>query len=160
MAELVLCFNELLLDSVKEIFETMIFMDLLESQDPNYTIQGDAVLSSITFKGNLEGCLAICCEKKCAQTITMNMLGFDSIDDISDADICDAVGEVANMVMGSLKKRIYDTYGDLQLSIPVVVNGQQLKNNLGEGTQEAIVNIQFEDEFPATLSFLYREVKN
>ena len=53
MAEQVLCFNELLLDSAKEIFETMIFMDLLESQDPNHTIQGDAVLSSITFKGNL-----------------------------------------------------------------------------------------------------------
>lgn len=160
MIEQVLCLNTLLLDSAKEIFETMIFMDMLEGEDPNETIEGDAVLSSITFKGTMEGCLAICCEKKCAQVITMNMLGFDSVEGISDEDMCDAIGEVANMVMGSVKKRLHETCPNLELSIPLVVNGRQLKNNLGEGTKEASIKVKIEDEYPAELSLLYREKSN
>lgn len=151
------CLNQLLLDSVKEIFETMIFMDVLENEQPDEAVSGDAVLSSITFKGDLEGCLGICCETACAQTITMNMLGFDSIDGIAEADVCDAVGEVANMVMGSLKKRLHDTYSNLELSIPLVIHGRQLKNTLGEGTQEICVEVKIEDQYPARLSLLYRE---
>lgn len=152
-----LCLNEILLESAKEIFETMIFMDMLESQDPAEEIDGDAVLGSITFKGDLEGCLAICCDMKCAQTVTMNMLGFDTLDGISQEDMCDALGEVANMIMGSVKKRLHDKVSNLELSIPLVIQGRQMKNNLGESTQEVAVKVKIEDEFPAELSFIYRE---
>ena len=154
------CLNELFLDSAKEIFETMIFMDLLPTDEPDETIEGDAVLSSITFKGDIEGCLGICCEKICAQAVTMNMLGFDSIEGIADEDICDAMGEVANMVMGSVKRRLHDTYSNLELSIPQVVNGRQLKHNLGEGTQQVTLKVKIEDEYTAEFSLLYRERTN
>lgn len=151
--------TELLLDSAKEIFETMIFMDILESDDPDQQVEGEAILGSITFKGSLEGCLSICCDRRCAQAITMNMLGFDSAEGISDEDICDAVGEVVNMVMGCVKKRLHDTYSNLELSIPLVTRGSQLKNNLGEGTQEVLSAVRIEDEYPAELSLLIREKK-
>lgn len=154
-----LSLNELLLDSAKEIFETMIFMDICENDESEQSLEGDAVLSSITFKGDLEGCLALCCEKQCVQVITMNMLGFDSVEGITDEDISDAVGEVANMIMGSLKKRLHETYSTVELSIPLVTRGQQLKNNLGEGTQGIVSKVKIEDEYPAELSLLYREKK-
>lgn len=150
------CLNDVLMGSAKEIFETMIFMDLLESDDPNQQIEGESVLGSITFKGDMEGCLAICCSKDCAQTITMNMLGVDSVDEITDEDTSDAVGEVCNMMMGCIKKRLHDTYRSIELSIPLVINGRQLKNNLGEGTQRVIEKVVIEDEYPAELSLLYR----
>lgn len=151
------CLNELFLDSAKEIFETMIFMDILETQQPEQEIDGEAVLSSITFRGDLEGCLSICCEKKCAQAITMNMLGFDSVDGISDEDICDATGEVVNMIMGGMKKRLHETVSNIELSIPLVVKGRQLTNELGEGKQQILAKVQIEGEYPAELSFLYRQ---
>lgn len=155
-----LCLNDIFLDSAKEIFETMIFMDMLETDQPDQQIEGDAVLSSITFKGDLEGCLAICCEKTCAQVITMNMLGYDSTEGVTDEDVCDAIGEVANMVMGGVKRRLHETYSNIELSIPLVVNGWQLKNNLGEGTNEIVAKVKIEDEYPAELSLLYREKSN
>ena len=152
-----LCLNELLLDSTREIFETMIFMDILEDDPAQGQIENDAVLSSITFKGDLEGCLSIYCEKKCAQTIAMNMLGLDCLEEISDEDICDAIGEVVNMVMGGLKKRLHQTYGNIDLSIPQVVNGRQVTNNLGKGVQQVVEKVRIEDTYPAELSLLYRE---
>ncbi len=154
------CVNDVFLESAREIFETMIFMDLIEADNADQTIEGDAVLGSITFKGDLEGCLAFCCGKDCAETITMNMLGIDSVDEISVEDTSDAIGEICNMIMGCVKKRLHDTYSHVELSIPVVVNGRQLHNNLGEGAQKVMEKVIIEDEFPSELSLLYRESKS
>lgn len=151
------CLDRMCLDSGKEIFETMIFMDLLESDEPEVEIEGDAVLSSITFKGDLEGCLALCCEKDCALTIAMNMLGFDSAEAISIEDMCDALGEVVNMVMGGLKKRLHDIFSNLELSIPMVINGRKLKESTGEGVKSLVVKVKIEDQYPAELWLTYRE---
>ena len=56
-----MCFSAALLDGAKEVFETMIFMDIEESPEPEQKIEDDNLLGSITFKGNIEGCLAIRC---------------------------------------------------------------------------------------------------
>lgn len=154
------CLNEVFLDSAREIFETMIFMDLMEADDPDQTIEGSSVLGSITFKGDMEGCLAFCCATDCAQTITMNMLGIDDVDEISDDDTSDAIGEICNMIMGCVKKRLHDTCSNIELSIPLVVNGRELRNNLGEGAKEVMEKVVIEDEFPCELSLLYREKKS
>lgn len=151
------CLNEMLLESAKEIFETMIFMDLTEATEPDQIVEGDALLGSITFKGSIEGCLSICCSTACAQSIAQNMLALDADDEITEADTCDAIGEVANMVMGSVKKRMADSFGDLQVSIPSVVSGKELKNNLGDAAKKLVTKINIEDEYVSELSLLYRE---
>ena len=152
-----ICLSDILLESAKEIFETMIFMDLAEVTEPDQDIDGDALLGSITFRGNLEGCLSICCGTACAQSIARNMLGLDADDELTEEDTCDAIGEVANMVMGSVKKRIADSFGDIQVSIPTVISGKKLKNNLGDETTKISIMVNIEDEYVAELSLLYRK---
>lgn len=152
-----ICLSDILLESAKEIFETMIFMDLAEVTEPDQDIEGDALLGSITFRGSLEGCLSICCGTSCAQSIARNMLGIDADDELTEEDTCDAIGEVANMVMGSVKKRMADNFGDLQVSIPSVVSGKELKNNLGDIAKKVSTRINIEDEYVSELSLLYRE---
>ena len=56
-----ICFGKTLIESAKEVFETMAFMDLTESTEPDQSLKDLALLGSITFKGGLEGCLTICC---------------------------------------------------------------------------------------------------
>ena len=155
-----LSLNEVLLESAKEIFETMVFMDLAETTEEDHDIEGCALLGTITFKGALEGCLAFCCSTPCAQAIAINMLGLDTTEEIAEEDICDAIGEIANMVMGSVKKRLAESAGNLEVSIPSVVSGRELRNNLGEGAQKASVRINIEDEYVAELSLLYQEKSN
>jgi CheY-specific phosphatase CheX len=86
----------------------------------------------------------------------MNMLGLETTEDISEEDINDAVGEVCNMIMGSLKKRIIDSVGNLDLSIPTVVSGSNIKSNVLDQEQKISVNVNM-DEHTAELSLLYRE---
>lgn len=152
-----ICLNETVIESAKEVFETMIFMDLTEATEPDQHIEGEVLLSSITFKGNIEGCLGICCSIPCAQAIAINMLGIDTADELTEEDTYDAIGEIANMVMGSIKSRLLEKVDNLEVSIPFVVSGRELKNNLGEKTKKIMVKVNIEDEYVAELSLLYRE---
>jgi len=152
-----LCLNEVLIESAKEVFETMVFMDLAEATEPDQDIEGWTLLGSITFKGSLEGCLAICCSTSCAQTIAINMLGIDTTEQLTEEDTCDAIGEIANMIMGSVKSRLLEKVGNLEVSIPSVASGRQIKSNLGDRSEKISIKVNIEDEYVAGLSLLYRE---
>ena len=152
-----MCITDALLAGAKEVFETMVFMDIDKSSEPDQTLEGDTLLGSITFQGNLEGCLTICCGLPCAKTIAANMLGMEPGEEISEPEICDAIGEIVNMVIGSVKARIQDSIGTIQVSIPTVVTGQGLQNTLGDKAYKVLVKATFEDEYIAELSVLYRE---
>lgn len=155
-----ICFSAALLEAAKEVFETMIFMDLEESSEPYQNIEGDSLLGSITFRGSIEGCLAIRCGMPCAKNIAQNMLGMEPTEEISEEETRDAIGEVTNMVMGSIKSRIQKHTGEVQVSIPTVVGGRELQNSLGEGANKVLVKVNTEDECVIEFSFLYRESVN
>ncbi len=149
--------KDALLDSAKEVFETMVFMAMEDLGDDQTSLGDPTLLGSITFKGRLEGCLGVCCDEMCARTIASNMLGTLSADEVSENDISDAMGEIANMVMGSVKSRIQNEVGAIEVSIPSVVQGRELKNSLGEGAGQVKVRVSIEEQYRAEFSLLYRE---
>ena len=77
-----------------------------------------------------------------------------SSEDSSEEDVCDAIGEVSNMFMGSVKPRLLESTGNLEVSIPSVISGRELKNNLGEHSKEVSVKINNEDKYAAGLVLL------
>ncbi len=149
-------YEQMLVDGAKEVFETMIFMEIMPAE-ANVTSFEDHVLGSISFKGDIEGSLSICCSKQCATEISANMLGMDPHDDMSDEDITDAFGEVINMVMGSFKKRMLEYIKDLEVSIPNVVSGQHLKKVPGEGYIKEHTNISIEGHYVAEIILIMKE---
>ena len=151
-----ICLNNALLKGAQEVFTTMISRNI-EYCDSCQEIEGDSFLGSITFNGSMEGCLAICCSELCAKTIAAKMLAMDSSEDLSEEEICDAFGEVTNMIMGSVKARLQNTTGEISVSIPTVVRGRELQNSLGEGAHKTLIKVKFENEYLSELSILYRE---
>lgn len=154
------CLNEALLSGATEVFETMIFMDIRESPEQDSHPKGDTLLGSITFTGDMEGCLGICCSVPCASAIAKNMLGLTEADTLGEAEITDAMGEVANMVMGSLKSRIQEAVGTVNVSIPTVVRGQALDNSIGDHENSAnriLTRLNLADEYTAEISLQYRQ---
>lgn len=152
--------KEALLDSAREVFETMVFMALDDSGDDSTSLGETSLLGTITFKGSLEGCLGVCCDNPCARTIAANMLGMMSPDEVSENDVSDAMGEIANMVMGAVKARIQNDVGSIEVSIPSVVQGRELKNSLGEGSGKVKVRVNIEEQYRAEFSLLFREGKD
>jgi chemotaxis protein CheX len=152
-----ICLGETLVEGAKEVFETMVFMSLVRSEQSEGILSDGTLLGSITFKGGIEGCLGLCCSQVCARTIAANMLGLDSPEQVGEADISDALGEVVNMVMGAVKSRIQSETGNIEVSIPSVVSGRDLRSTLGEGTIRIVAQVKIEDEHEAELSLLFRE---
>jgi len=152
-----LCLSEALISSAKEIFSTMVFMDLTEATEPDLQSDDKSLLGSITFKGGIEGCLAIGCGASCAKAIAMNMLGIESADEVTEEGVCDAIGEIANMVMGGIKSRVLKSVNTLEVSIPSVVSGRDLKNNLGDKAMKISMKVSVDSKYPAELMLMYRE---
>jgi chemotaxis protein CheX len=152
--------NDILLASAREVFETMIFMDISESPDSNAKPESETLLGSITFTNHIKGCLTICSDMECSKTIALNMLGMEPGNEISREEICDAIGEVANMVMGSVKKRVRDSLGDVQVSVPTVVIGRQIESSLAEPSTKVQTRLHIDGKYIALLSLLYKECNN
>jgi CheY-specific phosphatase CheX len=85
------------------------------------------------------------------------MLAMDPSEELSEAEISDAIGEVTNMIMGGVKSRILDAVGNIEVSIPIVTSGQGLENSLGEGAIKASVKVNLDNNYIAEMSMLYRE---
>ncbi|MEJ5260274.1 MAG: chemotaxis protein CheX [Anaerohalosphaeraceae bacterium] len=149
-------YHEIVLDAAKEVFETMIFMEIEPSAQASIDESALSLLGTITFKGDIEGCMGINLSWPCGQTIARNMLALEPDAEVSQQEVCDAVGEVANMVMGSIKSRLQDMYPDIAVSIPTVVTGRELNSNLGEGAEKVAVPVCLNEEFTAVFILLYR----
>jgi CheY-specific phosphatase CheX len=149
--------GDALLQGAKEVFETMVFMDLEECSESEVDTGDSTLLGSISFQGNLEGSLGVCCSVCCAEAIAMNMLGVDAIEEISEEAARDAMGEVTNMVMGCFKSYAADAVGNLEVSVPTVVRGRELKNDSGGETGKALVKVNIAGEYTAELSLLYSD---
>jgi chemotaxis protein CheX len=152
--------NEILLASVKEVFETMIFMDISEASGSDCKLEGETLLGSITFMNGTKGCMTICSDMDCSKTIALNMLGMEPDSTIGYDEICDAIGEVTNMVMGSVKKRIRESFGDVQVSIPTVISGREIRHSLGEPATRIQLDLCIDDKYPMELALLYKESSN
>jgi chemotaxis protein CheX len=149
--------KDVLLEAARDVFETMAFMALEEKPQEIAWQEEDCLLGSVTFKGNLEGCLSICCGIPCARAIAANMLGMESQEGLGETDVQDAVGELVDMLIGSVKSRIQDHVGTLDVSIPSVVHGRRLKTSVGEGASQVLINSSLEGRYPAVLSLLCRQ---
>ena len=147
-------YSQTVLEAAKEVFETMIFMEIEPSQEEK-SLTNAGIIGTITYKGSLEGCLAFRTTNSCAEAIAQNMLAGDE-DSLSQEDVCDAVGEIVNMVMGSIKTRLHNE-SSVEVSIPSVITGSELRNVLGENTQQAVVRICLDVEHEAEIIFQYRK---
>jgi CheY-specific phosphatase CheX len=151
-----MCLSDAMLSGAEEVFKTMIFMDIKESNESK-EIENEAILGSITFQGGMEGCLSIRCDIPCAKAIAVNMLAMEPDAELGEEEISDAFGEVANMVMGSVKSRILPNVGDLDISIPTVIKGQKLNSSLGDGANKVLTKVDIANEYIAELTIWYRQ---
>jgi CheY-specific phosphatase CheX len=91
-----------------------------------------------------------------AKAIAAGMLCMDSPDELSDEDLVDAMGEIANMVMGAVKTRIQDDV-DIMISIPAVVQGRELRSRANDEMVQIVTATRVGEEHFVEFSLVYRE---
>ncbi|MDX2495279.1 MAG: chemotaxis protein CheX, partial [Desulfuromusa sp.] len=112
-------------DATQEIFSNMVMLDVTPGEP--FKRADSKLINSISgiigLTGTTKGMLAIHLPNKAAFAITTAFLGMD-VEDI-DEDVCDAVGELANMLGGSIKAILDPEGSKVQLSMPSAIHGEE-----------------------------------
>lgn len=117
--------SDKIIEAAKEIFSTMVMMDISESGErTSKTVPlADCISGVIGLAGTHKGVLAIHIPNTVAMAITSSFLGMD-VTEINE-DVEDAVGELANMLGGNVKSILSEKGRDIDLSLPTTISGRQ-----------------------------------
>ncbi len=114
-----------LVESAQEIFSTMLMLEVnlhdVDETTDNVSLS-NGISGVIGFAGTHKGLLAIHLPEDTAIGVTSSFLGMEV--ESLDADVEDAVGELANMLGGSVKSILSEKGRDIDLSIPSTVKGE------------------------------------
>lgn len=132
-------------EATQEIFSSMIMLDVTPGEPfkRKDDILTDSISGIIGLAGATKGLLAIHLPEKAALAVTTAFLGMD-VEKI-DEDVRDAVGELANMLGGSLKSVLDPSGSDIQLSMPSAIHGDEYSVDCLAGAQTVTVPFHFED---------------
>ncbi len=114
-----------LISFTQEIFSTMIMMDVRPGEPitGKYEFFQSSITGMVGLAGKYKGMIAIHVPDNVAKTITGNFLGC-GVEEINE-DVHDAIGELANMLGGSIKACLAESSKDIELSLPTTVLGMQ-----------------------------------
>lgn len=117
--------NQKIIESAKEIFSTMVMMEISVNGDTMVTLPplSESISGVIGLAGTHKGVLAIHIPNNVAMAITASFLGME-VGEINE-DVEDAVGELANMLGGNVKTILSENGRDIDLSLPTTIRGQQ-----------------------------------
>jgi len=127
-----------MISAAKEIFSSMVMMDIsvTEIMDEHGPLH-DAITGMIGLTGTHKGVLAVHIPHSVAMAITSSFLMMD-ITEIN-ADVHDAVGELANMIGGNVKNILSEKGGDIDLSLPSTFSGSEYSFKSDKNVEKVIV---------------------
>jgi len=117
-------FNELVTSAVTKLFGTMLGINMLPSLLQSGLDDGEAhIAGAVGFVGPLTGVVYVFTTVSFARRIAATFLGLKETEAAGDELLNDAMGEMANMLVGHVKSRISDRGMPCVLTIPSVVRG-------------------------------------
>lgn len=149
--------GEILVESVKEVFGTMIFLSAEAGSDWEAPECEDGWLcGSIWFKGLVAGGLSISCSSQCAKAIAMSMVMADSEDEVDNDQVIDSLGELVNLVMGVVKGRLVEKADEIVVSIPSVKQGGLSQIGTADCGVSTGAVIDVDEKYPSMVEMWYK----
>jgi len=112
------------LDGTVSVLKTMAFIEPKAGAPylkKDAAARGD-ISGIIGLAGSVKGSLALSFEESCILEIVSSMLGEQSSE--INAEICDAVGEITNMVSGAARKNMEAAGFTILSALPTVISGK------------------------------------
>jgi chemotaxis protein CheX len=120
IAEAGVDWSRLIVEASQEVFEIMVAAKLTPVDAAGQRRAG--ITAMVGFAGAPCGVFSVRCPWDTAAAIAARMLGSGS-EELAPEEVCDALGEICNMVAGSMKARLQDSGAGCMMSIPTVVRG-------------------------------------
>ena len=125
-----------------DVFQVMLDVQVLEcSIEHANALPGSGVLAVLGFTGSSNGAGMVWCLPEGACRLASHML-MTEYDEPCD-EVLDAVGEIANMIVGNVKSDLEAVLGPLSLSTPTVICGEDFKARKGNVNDWTTVALQW-----------------
>lgn len=136
--------SDILIDATCELFQTMLMIDVHPVPPTEHILKtsGGSVSGVVGLSGNERGLVAVHAPLKVATYLTTQLLGME-VDEINE-DVRDAIGEMANILAGSVKSALNGEGMDVKLSIPSVVSGEDYTFSSRDDCPSAVVPFTME----------------
>jgi chemotaxis protein CheX len=147
--------SDKIIEATIEIFTDMVMMEISAGGDPLVKMGplNKSITGMVGLAGIHKGVLAVHFPQKVALDITSSFLGVN-VQEI-DADVQDAIGEIANMLGGNLKTILSDRGKDIQLSLPSTIFGDEYAVTSQVGSDQVILPFRV----PAGLFYVQVELE-
>lgn len=121
--------HDLLKNGVSEVFRTMLALEPKPAELPHdWHAAGETLVAgSVGFIGDVNGIVYVHVTAAFARTLASRMLGLSEAELEGDEMVNDAIGELSNMVVGSVKSHLCDSGAPCVLTIPSIVRGQNFR---------------------------------
>ncbi len=127
--------------AAREVFELMLGSKLKAPETaPEGTLD---ITAMVGLAGQLCGVMSIRCSRASAGLMTSKMLGVDP--DKVGSDMCDAFGEICNMVAGNFKNKIPGLGDACMLSVPTVITGDDYSLHSPKNSAALEIHLLFEN---------------
>ncbi|MEO8427696.1 MAG: chemotaxis protein CheX [Verrucomicrobiota bacterium] len=134
---------DLLSHSVGEVFKTMLTLEVQPAPTHDLHASDETLVAgSVGFIGDATGVVYIQVTASFARTLAGRMLGLAEAELDGDAMVCDVIGELSNMIVGSVKSRLCDSGAACVLTIPSVVRGKNFKVEPASGSQHRLLGFR------------------
>lgn len=124
-------------EAVTNVFDMMLSMktEAFKPDSPPDT-EGDRVVATVGFSGGLVGAICIQLKQDFARLITATMLGIELNDIEGIEEVKDVIGELGNMIGGSVKSRFCDADLRCVISIPSITHGSDFNISTLKGAKK------------------------
>ena len=146
------------IEAVTSVFDMMAGVEIQQkgivSSDSN-EVKGDVSGIIGLSSDHVKGSIAISFQEGLAKEVVANMLGMTA-NEISEEEIKDGIGEIANMVAGDINNKMGNLF---KISLPSVILGKRHSVSLSHDGDAVIMTFMaFNDEFHIIGNF--EEIKN
>ncbi|MGA8596728.1 MAG: chemotaxis protein CheX [Bryobacteraceae bacterium] len=119
-------FAEVLENMTKQVFSTMLGMEIEDSliePDDTPVIPDAGIVAMVGIAGAVSGnvCIRISNQLSCRLASALLMMECEEV----NADVLDAIAEIANMIVGGLKTDLENRFGAMGLSLPTVISAEK-----------------------------------
>jgi chemotaxis protein CheX len=153
--------DDLVRSAVSEIFDTMLNLGIRgETPGAEITNGEPHVAGSVGFSGVVSGVVYIYSSVTLAKLITAGLLGLEPAEVSGDEMVNDAVGELANMVVGQLKSRLCDRGISCVLTVPSIVRGTNFTIEAVSSTSRRVLMFRCDNNQQLVVEVLVRTPSN
>lgn len=136
------------IESTKNVFSTMCQMEVTRKKlflKDDHVMLGD-ISGVMGLSGAATGSVVVSLPGKLACLVVARMLGEETPETELTPDVCDAVGELINMISGQAKASLVKTKYHFTISIPSVVKGTGHEITHKKGTPNIVVLFEAEGQ--------------